>query len=72
MPDHAETFRRLHQGPALLLLANAWDAGSARLTESLGAAPIAAAAFLREGRSEAVADGAMACGEINALFSRSG
>src|ERR1700722_54162 len=41
MKNHAETFRRLHQGPAILLLANAWDAGSARLTESLGAAAVA-------------------------------
>ena len=41
MTNHAETFRRLHQGPAILLLANAWDAGSARLTESLGAAAVA-------------------------------
>lgn len=35
-----ETFRRLH-GNGLLLLANAWDAGSARLIESLGAPAIA-------------------------------
>jgi 2-methylisocitrate lyase-like PEP mutase family enzyme len=34
-------FRRLHAGPALLMLANAWDAGSARLIESLGAKAIA-------------------------------
>jgi 2-methylisocitrate lyase-like PEP mutase family enzyme len=36
-PDHAATFRALHQGPDVLVLANAWDAGSARLIESLGA-----------------------------------
>ena len=35
-----ETFRRLH-GNGLLLLANAWDAGTARLIESLGAPAIA-------------------------------
>jgi 2-methylisocitrate lyase-like PEP mutase family enzyme len=35
------TFRDLHQGPALLVLPNAWDAGSARLIESLGAKAIA-------------------------------
>ena len=40
MTDHAETFRRLHQD-GLLLLANAWDAGSARLIESLGARAVA-------------------------------
>jgi 2-methylisocitrate lyase-like PEP mutase family enzyme len=34
-------FRNLHQGPALLMLPNAWDAGSARLIESLGAQAIA-------------------------------
>ena len=39
--DAAATFHRLHQGPDLLVLANAWDAGSARLIESLGAAAIA-------------------------------
>ena len=38
--DHAATFRRLHQC-GLLRLANAWDAGSARLIESLGAKAIA-------------------------------
>jgi 2-methylisocitrate lyase-like PEP mutase family enzyme len=34
-------FQRLHQGPTLLILPNAWDAGSARLIESLGATAIA-------------------------------
>jgi 2-methylisocitrate lyase-like PEP mutase family enzyme len=33
--------RSLHQGPGLLLLPNAWDAGSARLIESFGAKAIA-------------------------------
>jgi 2-methylisocitrate lyase-like PEP mutase family enzyme len=36
-----ETFRRLHQGPEILILANCWDAGSAKLVESLGARAIA-------------------------------
>ncbi len=40
-PEAAAAFRRLHQGPDILLLANAWDAGSARLIESLGAKAIA-------------------------------
>jgi 2-methylisocitrate lyase-like PEP mutase family enzyme len=35
------TFRRLHHAPTLLILPNAWDAGSARLIESLGARAIA-------------------------------
>jgi 2-methylisocitrate lyase-like PEP mutase family enzyme len=34
-------FRDLHEGPALLLLPNAWDAITARLIESLGAKAIA-------------------------------
>jgi 2-methylisocitrate lyase-like PEP mutase family enzyme len=40
-PDLATAFNRLHHGPELLVLANAWDAGSARLIESLGARAIA-------------------------------
>jgi len=39
MTDHATTatrFLHLHDGPQPLLLANAWDAGSARLLASLG------------------------------------
>ncbi len=39
-PSPAEAFRRLHQ-EGLLLLSNAWDAGTARLIESLGARAIA-------------------------------
>jgi 2-methylisocitrate lyase-like PEP mutase family enzyme len=35
------TFRALHEGPAVLRLANVWDAGSARLVASLGAAAVA-------------------------------
>src|SRR5215510_12594037 len=40
-PDLAKAFHDLHTGPAVLLLANAWDGGSARLIESLGARAIA-------------------------------
>jgi len=36
-----ETFHELHQGPAVLLLANCWDAGSARLLEHLGSKAVA-------------------------------
>jgi 2-methylisocitrate lyase-like PEP mutase family enzyme len=40
--EKAETiFRNLHRGEAPLVLANAWDAGSARLIESIGAPAIA-------------------------------
>jgi 2-methylisocitrate lyase-like PEP mutase family enzyme len=41
MTRPATAFRQLHQGPELLRLANAWDAGSARLIESLGAPAVA-------------------------------
>jgi len=39
--DRAETFRLLHRNSTPLLLANAWDAGSARLVEELGAKAVA-------------------------------
>lgn len=41
MTDLATLFHGLHHGSAPLRLANAWDAGSARLIESLGAPAIA-------------------------------
>ena len=41
MSQQTATFRRLHGGPEPLRLPNAWDAGSARLFESLGALAIA-------------------------------
>ena len=40
-PDLATRFRALHAPGELLVLPNAWDAGSARLIESLGARAIA-------------------------------
>ncbi|HXC55729.1 MAG TPA: isocitrate lyase/phosphoenolpyruvate mutase family protein [Rhizomicrobium sp.] len=39
--DRARTFAALHAGPKLLVLPNAWDAGSARVIESAGAKAIA-------------------------------
>jgi len=36
-----KVFRALHAGPELLILPNAWDAGSARVIESAGAKAIA-------------------------------
>ena len=39
--SRSREFRRLHQPGQLLVLPNAWDAGSARLIESCGAAAIA-------------------------------
>jgi len=39
--DRAQTFAALHAGPRLLILPNAWDAGSARVIEHAGAAAIA-------------------------------
>jgi 2-methylisocitrate lyase-like PEP mutase family enzyme len=41
MTDLAKTFHDLHHAAKPLLLANAWDAGSARLVESLGAPAVA-------------------------------
>jgi 2-methylisocitrate lyase-like PEP mutase family enzyme len=40
-PDTAAIFHQLHEGPQPLLLPNSWDAGSARLMESLGAKAVA-------------------------------
>lgn len=39
--ERARTFAALHAGPKLLILPNAWDAGSARVIESAGATAIA-------------------------------
>lgn len=37
----SQVFRRLHEGPGLLVLPNVWDAGGAALVQSLGATAIA-------------------------------
>jgi len=39
--DRAKSFAALHAGPKLLILPNAWDAGSARIIEAAGATAIA-------------------------------
>jgi 2-methylisocitrate lyase-like PEP mutase family enzyme len=39
--DRAKAFAALHAGPKLLILPNAWDAGSARIIQHAGAAAIA-------------------------------
>jgi len=41
MTSQAETFAQLHAGPDVLILPNAWDAGSARVIETAGAKAIA-------------------------------
>src|SRR6188768_1730722 len=41
MNKQAETFHKLHAPGELLILPNAWDAGSARIIESCGATAIA-------------------------------
>lgn len=41
MTSLAAAFAKLHQGPDLLILPNAWDAGSARIIEHAGAKAIA-------------------------------
>ena len=45
MTDAAEAFRRLHDGPAPLRLANAWDAISARVLALAGAPAVATSSF---------------------------
>src|SRR5262249_2969358 len=37
----AEALRKLHHGPRILILANAWDVASARVVEDLGATAVA-------------------------------
>jgi 2-methylisocitrate lyase-like PEP mutase family enzyme len=39
--DKAETFRKMHQGPEVLVLPNAWDAAGARVLEDAGFQAIA-------------------------------
>ena len=39
--DTALQFRALHQGPKAFVIANAWDAGSARMLAGLGFAALA-------------------------------
>ena len=39
--DRAKAFAALHAGPKLLVLPNAWDAGSARVIQHAGATAIA-------------------------------
>src|SRR5712692_12022568 len=39
--DKAALFRRLHQGPKILVLANVWDVASARIVEQAGFPAIA-------------------------------
>lgn len=41
MGQQAETFRRLHEGPEILVLPNAWDAASAAMMEAAGAKAVA-------------------------------
>ena len=41
MSKQADTFRRLHEGPTILVLPNAWDAASAALMEDAGAKAVA-------------------------------
>ena len=43
--DKGNAFRSLHQGPRAFLIANAWDAGSARILAGLGFAAIATSSW---------------------------
>ena len=39
--DKGNSFRALHQGPRSFIIANAWDAGSARILAGVGFAALA-------------------------------
>ena len=41
--DKGNSFRALHQGPRPFIIANAWDAGSARILAGVGFAALATA-----------------------------
>ncbi|RYG01095.1 MAG: isocitrate lyase/phosphoenolpyruvate mutase family protein, partial [Caulobacteraceae bacterium] len=41
MSQQADIFRRLHEGPEILVLPNAWDAASAAMMEDAGAKAVA-------------------------------
>src|ERR1041384_6210464 len=47
--DKAVRFQALHQGPDTFLIANAWDAGSARLLTGLGFAALASSSGAQAG-----------------------
>ena len=47
--DKAATFRALHQGPRAFVVANAWDAGSARALTALGFAALATSSGAQAG-----------------------
>lgn len=49
MASFAKTFRQLHNKSQPLILPNAWDAGSARLFEDLGASAIATTSVVSAG-----------------------
>jgi 2-methylisocitrate lyase-like PEP mutase family enzyme len=54
--ERAERLRRLHRGPELLVLVNAWDAGSAALVEAAGF-PVVATSSAGVANSLGVPDG---------------
>src|ERR687886_1059607 len=47
--EKAAQFRSLHQGPGAFLIANAWDAGSARILAGLGFAALATSSGAQAG-----------------------
>ena len=49
--DKANRFRALHQEPGFFLIANAWDAGSARILAGLGYAALATSSGAQAGRA---------------------
>ena len=47
--EKAERFRKLHEGPGAFVIANPWDAGSARILEGLGFAALATSSGAQAG-----------------------
>jgi 2-methylisocitrate lyase-like PEP mutase family enzyme len=49
--DKGNSFRALHQGPRAFIIANAWDAGSARILRAMASIGVGfGSAVLRPGR----------------------
>jgi len=52
--DKGNSFRALHQGPRAFIIANAWDAGSARILAGVGFAALATSSGAAAGKARRV------------------
>ena len=52
--DKGNSFRALHQGPRAFIIANAWDAGSARILVGVGFAALATSIGAAAGKARRV------------------